>query len=378
MKLGGNDRFRSYLDEQGIKFAKASMQERYTCKAAKDYYLELKALVDEAKAFVTNAAALQAPAVEGTLEDMVTPRVSDLSMDDSLTINDIAEGMDESMPHHILKSLEESNGRRRSDTEDTYTTEDSSNHVITEESEHDAEEGEGEEEEVIVKRLSARHSITSLDLDVSKCVRQCLDENKEEQSILYKWTSSKFVPTVTYMGRSIRIEDDYDAAQDECSKDSKPPAVPTAPSEASLSPMNTGRRPSIKIPLDAISRMGFSWRTDSTDDMEDEDEDYQQNLRDLSHEEFSTLKEALRSKGALTSKCVEEMLYTVASSSCHLPAPRRSSFKSSLALPLMSDRSRSRWAPPPHHTSSVVAEGEGGAEGDEEEMPAIITISRAI
>lgn len=47
MKLGGNERFRSYLTSKGVVFGDATMKERYTCDAAKDYYQHLKELVDE-------------------------------------------------------------------------------------------------------------------------------------------------------------------------------------------------------------------------------------------------------------------------------------------------------------------------------------------
>lgn len=198
MKLGGNEAFRSYLNSKGIDFNRSSMHVRYTCPQAKEYYLELKALVDEAKASV--AVALKFPSVqEGDqcLHDLVTARTSvgSTSLDDSLELDEAVPSADSNNGSrgklfHALTKFSKSGRRMRSDTEETSVTSETTPVPTREDtsiSEFDTDQEEEEEdEEIIISRIVTRQSITAMDVSVSECVRQCLEENKDEQSILYK------------------------------------------------------------------------------------------------------------------------------------------------------------------------------------------------
>ena len=110
-------------------------------------------------------------------------------------------------------------------------------------------------------------------------------------------------------------------------------------------------------------------------DDEADEEDYKERLRDISDSDFSALKAALRSKGALTSMCLEEMLYSVASTSCsHVPKPKRRSSAMSLDQSERSKSNRSRWSLPPHHTTATESFGE--EEEEETNTFGLIVISR--
>lgn len=381
MKLGGNEAFRTYLNSKGIDFAKSSMHQRYTCPAAKDYYLELKALVDEAKASV--AVALKFPSVqEGEVLELVTARASvgSTSLDDSLELDEAIQpdttaghnGSNSSSRgklYNALAKFSKSGRRLRSDTEETSVTSDVSNSVPNRdetsisEFDTDQEEEEQEDEEIIISRIVTRQSITAMDVSVSECVRMCLEENKEEQSILYKWTANKIAPSVSYMGRSFKVDETTGEVKPQKNKEPKAAAEGETTGESEPpSPAASTTRPKMEQREQSqgsfVNRMGLSWRTDSTDNESTrrlgEEEDYSQRLRHISDSDFRKLKAALRSKGALTGRCVEEMIYTEAASTCALPRPRRASFKSYFTE--HPTPRRSRWAPPPHQRHSMIAE----------------------
>lgn len=137
----------------------------------------------------------------------------------------------------------------------------------------------------------------------SQCIRQCLEEGKDEQSILYRWAASKMTPTVTYLGRKFQIDE----------------SSPSLDSSSTHSTNNRERTSSSgELSSSFVARMGLSWTStdseSSTTSTSSEHEELNDYLRDMSSADFTKLKTALRNRGALTSRCAEEMLYSVTKS----------------------------------------------------------------
>lgn len=326
MKLGGNERFRSYLDMRDVDLAATPLQQRYTCQAAKDYRKSLQEMVQEEISF-------------------------DESMNGSMVFEkpQLGKSADEQDSGFIFRAINSlvspvmpAGSRSRTCTEESISVEEDEQADQEEEVVYPADL---QQEANIISRIISRQPVTSLDVNASKMVRQCLEENKDNQSILYKWTASNMTPTVSHMGRKYQVDDHQPTTSQTLSQTAE---------EASF-----------------VARMGLSWNnngSDHTNHYSDDESDsvsqqeYKEHLRELSDSDFSKLKSALKQKGVRTNLCLD-LLYSVAKSSCSLPEPKRPTVEAA------SESVRSRWELLQDATATT-------AESDDEDMPSHIIISR--
>ena len=223
LQMGGNERFQAYLELQGIDFAKATMEERYTSSAANCYHEELKAKTS-----------------------------GSISEDSARSV--------QSAPESSKSLFHLSRSRANTEEEDPLAVSDPG----------------------LLTRFIQRQPATSLDAKATLMVRQCLEQGKQDQSMLYRWTAEKMLtPTVTHMGRKYHADGDGEHLH--------------LPSRGELE----------ESAHNLVHRMGLSWNSGShhstTSEDSQETQAVKEYLRDLSTQDFAELKlevEQLREENA--------------------------------------------------------------------------------
>lgn len=139
-------------------------------------------------------------------------------------------------------------------------------------------------------KKAAAHDSGSLDVSTSALVHQMLEDDMENQSIFYRWTTSKImVPTVTHMGRKLRADGAPQPQQ-----------------------KTRDRSPVRRVHSNASSKLRRGVSFDSTGDDSSEPDEFQEYLMDLSSSDFSQLKEKLKQQRHTAGLCTRDALRTVA------------------------------------------------------------------